>query len=139
MDDTLRKLRTVSAQQAAESALKGGYPITCATCEHLKKAFDGSADDCGKLLTCGGPIFNRHYPDYVGPLTPAQYDKLCLKCGSAVVDFHVYGGVHRFGLCALHQKIFDNIDGPGTTKPFVYRVATNRQSSSSGGNVGIIA
>jgi len=122
MDEAVKRLRTVSAQQAAEAALKGGYPITCATCEHLKAAFDSDAADCGQMLTCGGPIFNRAYPNYVGPLQTAHYDKICLKCGSADVDYHVYGGVRRFGLCFAHKSIFDKVDGPGTQQPPVLRV-----------------
>ena len=120
--ETVRRLRTVGAQQAAESALKGGFPITCATCEHLKTAFDSDADDCGKMLTCGGPIFGRSYPDYIGPLKIDQYDKICLKCGSPAVDFHVYGSVRRFGLCFAHEGIFNKVDGPGTQLPLVLKV-----------------
>ncbi|MGE3483235.1 MAG: hypothetical protein AB7L09_00500 [Nitrospira sp.] len=122
MDEAVRRLRTVSAQQAAEAALKGGYPITCATCEHLKAAFDADAPNCGKMLTCGGPIFNRSYPDYIGPLQPDHYEKICLKCGSSDVYYFVYGGVRRFGLCATHRTIFDKVDGPGVHQPFVMRV-----------------
>jgi hypothetical protein len=122
VDEAVRRLRTVGAQQAAEAALKGGFPITCATCEHLKEAFDTNAEDCGKTLTCGGPIFNRSYPDYVGPLQPDHYEKICLKCGSPDVYFFVFGGVRRFGLCAAHKGIFDKVKGPGTQQPLVMRV-----------------
>jgi len=122
MAEAVRRLRTVSAQNIAESALEGGYPITCATCEHLKDAFDSNASDCGHNLTCGGPIFGRAYPNYVGPIRPETYDKFCLKCGSSTVDYHVYGGINRFGLCFDHKSIFDNVDGPGTQRPLVTRV-----------------
>lgn len=122
MDEAVRRLRTVSAQQAAEAALKGGFPITCATCEHLKTAFDTDADDCGKMLTCGGPIFNRSYPDYVGPLRAEDYDKFCLKCGSTDVQYFCFGGVRRFGLCHAHKGIFDKVDGPGVQRPLVMKV-----------------
>ena len=119
MDEAVRRLRTVSAQQTAEAALAGGYPITCATCEHLKRAFDTDADDCGKVITCGGPIFGRAYPDYEGPLKPSDYESFCIKCGSTDVTHHAYGGVRRFGLCFDHRNIFDKVDGPGVTKPVV--------------------
>ncbi len=122
MDEVVRRLRTVSAQEAASAALKGGFPITCATCEHLKTAFDTDADDCGKMLTCGGPIFGRSYPDYVGPLRSEHYDRLCLKCGSTEVAYHVYGSISRFGLCFKHRGILDRVDGPGTQRPTVVRV-----------------
>jgi hypothetical protein len=122
MDEVVRRLRTVSAQTTAEAALAGGYPITCATCEHLKAAFDADDGDCGKTLTCGGPIFGRSYPNYVGPLLQEHYDKLCLKCGSPSVDFHVYGGIRRFGLCYTHQRIFAKVEGPGVQRPLVMRV-----------------
>jgi len=121
MDEVVRRLRTVSAQETAESALKGGYPITCATCEHLKAAFDSSADDCGRMLTCGGPIFGRAYPDYIGPLKPENYNRHCLKCGSPNVEFFVYGGIRQFGLCFKHKAIFDKVEGPGVQQPIVVR------------------
>ena len=122
MDEAVRRLRTVSAQQAAEAALKGGFPITCATCEHLKAAFDSYASDCGKMLTCGGPIFNRSYPSYVGPLQPEHFSKVCLKCGSADVRYSVFGGVRQFGLCEAHKNIFDKVKGPGVQQPLVMRI-----------------
>jgi hypothetical protein len=122
MDEAVRRLRTVGAQDAARAALKGGYPITCATCEHLKDAFDSNAQDCGKSLTCGGPIFGRAYPDYIGPIEPEHYDKMCLKCGSSDVAYHVYGAIRRFGLCENHKSIFDKVEGPGITRPLVLRV-----------------
>jgi len=122
MDEVVRRLRTVGAQKAARAALSGGFPITCATCEHLKAAFDTDADDCGKMLTCGGPIFSRSYPDYIGPIRTEHYEKLCLKCGSPHVDYHVYGAIRRFGLCFEHRNIFDKVDGPGVQRPTVIRV-----------------
>lgn len=122
MDEAVSRLRTVSAQEAARAALRGGYPITCATCEHLKGAFDSDAQDCGKTLTCGGPIFGRSYPDYLGPLLPDHYDRVCLKCGSPDVDYHVYGAIRRFGLCHEHRSIFDKVEGPGIKQPLVMRV-----------------
>lgn len=118
----LPRLRTVSAQQAAERALSAGFPVTCATCEHLKTAWECEAEDCGKLLTCGGPIFGRCFPDYKGPFTREALGAVCLKCGSRNVSHHVYGGIHRFGLCFDHKAIFDKIDAPGTQKPTVVRV-----------------
>jgi hypothetical protein len=122
MTEEVSKLRTVSAQQTAEQALKAGFPITCATCEHLKTAWDTNADDCGKLVTCGGPIFSRYFPDYRGPLTREAMEKTCLKCGSHDVQFYVYGGINRFGLCQSHRDIFSKIDAPGTTNPVVFKI-----------------
>lgn len=122
MNEAVKRLRTVGAQKSAEAALRGGYPITCATCEHLKTAFDTSAPDCGKTLTCGGPIFGRSYPDYVGPLRQEHYDRFCLKCGSPSVDFYVHGGIRRFGLCFSHRGIFDKVEGPGVQQLLITRV-----------------
>jgi len=122
MAEAVRRLRTVSAQEAAEAALKGGYPITCATCEHLLAAFTADAPDCGQMLTCGGPIFGRDYPNYVGPLQKEHYDKICLKCGSPNVEFFVFGGIRRFGLCFNHKGVFDKVDGPGTQLPTVMKI-----------------
>jgi len=122
MDEIARQMPTVSGQETARLALAHGFPITCATCEHLKNAWDESADSCGRMLTCGGPIFNRSYPDYFGPIKPEHYDKLCLRCGHPNVDYYVYGGIRTFGLCEAHKGIFDKIDAPGTTSPVVMRV-----------------
>ena len=118
----LPKLRTVGAQQVAEHALSAGFPVTCATCEHLKAAWECDAENCGKLLTCGGPIFGRCFPDYVGPLTKEAMESICLKCGSPDVTHHAYGGIRRLGLCFQHKSIFDKIDAPGTQQPVVVRV-----------------
>lgn len=121
--DELRKLPTVSAQETARIALAHGFPITCATCEHLKNAWERNNDDCGRTLTCGGPIFNRSYPNYLGPVKAEDYDKICLRCGSAQVAYRVYGGVRPFGLCEAHKGIFDKVDGPGTQRPLITRVS----------------
>jgi len=122
MDEVARQLPTVSGQETARLALAHGFPITCATCDHLKAAWDENADDCGHMLTCGGPIFNRSYPNYFGPVKAEDYGKLCLRCGSRDVVYHAYGGVRMFGLCEAHKGIFDKVDGPGTQRPVVTRV-----------------
>lgn len=122
MDEAVRRLPTVSGQQTARVALAHGFPITCATCEHLKDAWDKNEDDCGRTITCGGPIFNRSYPDYFGPLALDEYDKLCLKCGSANIEYRVFGGIRQFGLCATHKSIFDKVAGPGVQQPLILRV-----------------
>jgi len=122
MDEVARQLPTVSGQETARLALAHGFPITCATCEHLKNAWERSDDDCGRNLTCGGPIFNRAYPNYLGPIKAEHYDKLCLRCGSSDVDYLVYGGIRQFGLCATHKSIFDKVAGPGVQQPLILRV-----------------
>jgi hypothetical protein len=119
MDEVVKRLCTVGAQKTAKRALNEGFPITCATCEHLKTAFDTNSDNCGKILTCGGPIFGRAYPDYIGPIKTEHYAKLCLKCGSPEVDYRVYGAINPFGLCFAHRNIFNKVDGPGVKKPIV--------------------
>jgi hypothetical protein len=116
------ELRTVGAQRGAERALSYGFPITCATCEHLQDSWERNAEDCGKTITCGGPIFGRYFPDYKGPLTQRDLENVCLKCGTSRIDFHVHGGLRRFGLCYPHKDIFDGIDAPGTQQPTVVRV-----------------
>lgn len=118
----IHRLPTVSAQHTAIAALKLGFPVSCATCEHLKSAWDTNADDCGKTLTCGGPILGRSFPDYKGPLTAQAFERVCLVCGRDDADFLVFGGLRRFGLCSQHQHVFDKIESPGTQKPVVVRI-----------------
>jgi len=96
-----------------------GFPITCATCEHLHRAWEKDAPDCGKTATCGGPIFGRNYPDYKGLLTAQAMEKLCLVCGTDNIDFHVAAGKSRFGLCFKDRGRFDNIIAENVTKPLI--------------------
>lgn len=124
MSDIIKRLLSANAKIIAEKALRLGFPITCATCEHLKTAFENSSENCGKTLTCGGPIFQRSFPDYAGPLKTDDYEKVCLKCGSTNVAFYALGSIRRFGLCYKHRLIFDNIDRPGTPKPVVLSVTS---------------
>jgi hypothetical protein len=114
----LVKSGAVRAQQA-QDAIRLGFPITCATCEHLYIAWDKQADDCGKTATCGGPIFGRNYPDYKGPLTPEAMERLCLICGSDKIDFHVLVGRRRFGLCVSHRGRLDHIIARNVTSPTI--------------------
>lgn len=118
----IRRLPTVSAQHTAIAALKLGFSVSCATCEHLKFAWDTNAEDCGHIITCGGPVFGRGFPDYKGPLSTQAFEKLCLVCGVEDADYLVFGGLRRFGLCSNHQKVFDNIKAPGAQRPVVVRV-----------------
>jgi hypothetical protein len=118
----IHKLPTVSAQHTAIAALKLGFSVTCATCEHLKFAWDTDAENCGKTITCGGPVFGRGFPDYKGPLSTQAFEKLCLVCGDENADYLVLGALRRFGLCSRHHTAFDNIKAPGTQRPMVIRV-----------------
>lgn len=96
-----------------------GFPITCATCEHLHNAWAKQSEDCGKTATCGGPIFGRNYPDYKGPLSPKAMEHLCLVCGSQNIDFHVAVGQRRFGLCFKHRGRFDHIVESNVVAPMI--------------------
>lgn len=112
----------MSTQAIDEDALRAGFPITCASCEHFHNAQKTNAEDCGKLLSCGGPIFGRPFPDYKGPLTPEILEKICLICGSPDPDFHILVGLRRFGLCFKHHKIFNRPLGPGAQIPSIVKV-----------------
>jgi hypothetical protein len=115
-------VRTVSAQAISSEAIKAGFPITCASCEHLHAAWKTDAADCGRLLTCGGPIFGRAFPDYKGPLTPQMLERICLICGSDDVDFHILGGLRRLGLCFKHRDVFNKSLGLGAQVPPIVKI-----------------
>ena len=112
----------VSMQAIDKDALGVGFPVTCASCDHLKAARKTDAADCGRLLTCSGPVFCRCFPDYKGPFTPEILEKICLICGSQEVDFHILAGLRRLGLCFKHRSIFSRVNGPGLQRPIVVRV-----------------
>lgn len=105
-----------------EAALRSGFPISCASCEHFHNAQKTDAPDCGRLLSCGGPIFGRTFPDYKGPLTPEAFASLCLICGSQDISFHALAGLRRFGLCFKHRSVFNKAFGPGTQVPPIMKV-----------------
>lgn len=113
--------RAVCMQAIDNQAVSAGYPITCASCEHLKSAQKTNADDCGRLITCGGPIFGRCFPDYKGPLTAEILEKICLICGSQEIDFHVLAGLRRLSLCFKHRGVFSRVRGPGVQQPVLIK------------------
>lgn len=100
-------------------ALRTGFPISCASCDHLHRAWETNAVDCGKTATCGGPIFGKAYPDYKGPLPEQAFEKLCLICGKDRIDYHVVLGPRRFGLCFSHRAVFDKISDLKASKPLI--------------------
>jgi len=114
-------VHAVSVQAISSEAIKAGFPITCASCEHLHAAWKTDAIDCGRMLTCGGPVFGRCFPDYKGPLTSEILEKICLICGSQEVDFHVLAGLRRLGLCFKHRSVFSRVVGPGVQQPILVR------------------
>ena len=115
-------VRAVSTQSIDGDALRAGFPITCASCEHLHNAQKTNAEDCGRLFTCGGPIFGRAFPDYKGPFSPEVLEKICLICGSQNIDYHVLAGLRRLGLCFKHKAVFNRSLGPGAQVPPVVAV-----------------
>jgi hypothetical protein len=114
--------RAVCMQAIDGDAVKAGFPITCASCKHFKNAQQTDAENCGRMLTCGGPIYGRSFPDYDGPISPEVFEKVCLICGSEHVEFHILANLRRFGLCFKHRSIFDRVSGPGTQVPAVVRI-----------------
>jgi hypothetical protein len=121
MGTELTEMRAVGTQ-AVKEALQAGFPITCASCEYLHNAQKTDAQNCGRLLTCGGPIFGRSFPDYKGPLTPEALEKICLICGSQTIDFHILAGLRRLGLCFKHRAVFSRPLGPGATAPMIVKI-----------------
>lgn len=112
----------VCMQAIDKDAVSAGFPITCASCDYFQSAQKAGADDCGRMMTCGGPIFGRNFPDYKGPLTPEIMEKICLICGSDRVEFHILAGLRRFSLCTRHRSIFDRVRGPGTQLPIILKI-----------------
>lgn len=115
-------LRAGPARELVKEALRSGFPISCATCEHLHRAWSKQEEQCGKALTCGGPVFGRTYPDYKGPLDEQTFSKLCLICGSADIRFHIVVRRRPFGLCNAHRKALDSVSAPGAIKPLIVAV-----------------
>ena len=111
--------RAVRVLDHSKEALALGFPITCATCEYLHRAWDTSAADCGRTQTCGGPLFGKDFPDYKGPIKRNSLPQLCLICGSQDIRLHVVVGTSRFGLCDRHRRVFDKPRGSGTSLPIV--------------------
>lgn len=118
-DQKTPDLRTSLVQQTADEALKLGFPVTCATCTHLHNAWDAKAEDCGYTASCGGPLFGRAFPDYLGPIKREAFAKICLICGDRNISHQVIAGKERLGLCDKHKNVFDNIRDLGTTRPLI--------------------
>lgn len=93
-----------------DSALKDGYPITCATCVHFYAARAAGHPTCGKTQ-CGGPIVGKDFPDYKGQIPRSKFAEICLRCGSKELSCHVAvpGKEQRFGLCKEHERTFDGV------------------------------
>ena len=88
-------------------ALQHGAPITCATCKpfHEKNGF------CG-VVTCGGPVFGRDFPNYDGAIPRERFVERCLACGSPDTRFAIIGLPTKFSLCTKHEKIFSDVSAP---------------------------
>lgn len=119
MADQTPEMRASLARQTTQEALKLGFPITCATCTHLHNAWDSKAEDCGYTTTCGGPLFGRAFPDYLGPVKRDMFAKFCLICGDRHTTHQVIAGKERLGLCDEHKAVFDNIRDLGTSMPLI--------------------
>ena len=93
-------------QDAIQSAMSAGAPITCATCRHFH---DGNMH-CGKT-ECGGPGVGRDFPSYDGPVPRETFIERCLICGGANVEFHIVmeADKTRFALCKKHRKVFAHV------------------------------
>lgn len=111
-------------------AMSSGYNLACATCIHLHTALVSEKTGCGKVK-CGGPIYNKTFPEYSGILTKHEFLRLCLVCSSQdLTHFVVVKGKKAFGLCKDHYKALDDaIDtmtlkdstakGSGVSKPLI--------------------
>ena len=120
----------VRARKAAEEAMRMGFPLTCASCDHLHNAWAKNLPDCGKTASCGGPIFGRNYPDYLGPLPRQAFEKVCLICGDGNVEFHAVVGQSRFGLCFEHRKRFDAMHA--VTGPYAKQIIEGMLGAPAG-------
>ena len=108
MADEPNKIR-VSVKEIKD-LVESGYPISCATCVHFHESRSKGAPDCGKPQ-CGGPPLGRDFPDYKGQIPVEKFGSICLMCGDSLLAWLVIvsGKDKKFGLCAKHSKIFDDI------------------------------
>ena len=88
--------------QIAESILREGRPITCATCSHMWRARDAQAESCGQPKCCG-PLWGGDFPSYSGPLR--TFEAWCFRCGESSTH-GVQVNQRVFGMCDEHAAWF---------------------------------
>jgi hypothetical protein len=86
----------------AESILREGRPITCATCIHMWQARDRKSDSCGQT-SCRGPLWGGDFASYKGPLR--AFEAWCFRCGDSSTH-GVQVNSRVFGMCDEHAKWF---------------------------------
>jgi len=111
-------------------AIKSGLSAICANCLHywrkqeqVEKArplehFKPSAASCDKR-DCGGPIMDRAFPKYEGPLKD-KLSSVCFICGDEPDATVEMLGRGYLGVCNRHIEQFKKMLGkPGAPPPQV--------------------
>jgi hypothetical protein len=111
-------------------AIKSGLSAVCANClrywekqdlvpearplEHFKPAEAGC-----QVRDCGGPIVNRAFPKYSGPLE-GKLASICFICGAEPDAAVEMAGRGYLGVCNAHIEQFKKMLGkPGAPPPQV--------------------
>ncbi len=81
-------------------AVQQHVSVVCATCEHYWRAQDAKAPTCGKA--CGGPVQNRSFPCYKGPIS--DFKRWCFVCGGETAHL-VYTPGRHLGVCEKHAAM----------------------------------
>ena len=88
-------------------ALESGFNIVCSTCSHLHESLSKNQGHCGKV-NCGGPVYNRDFPDYNGAIPRDDFKKACLVCANQNIShFIIINGKKTFALCKDHVNMMD--------------------------------
>lgn len=87
-----------------------GYPIVCATCEHMWDALRTHRESGGCYQTepCGSVFSGRDFPLYRGPIQ--NFTQWCFVCGEEA-DYAVQSsGMKRaLGMCRFHIKMLKDV------------------------------
>jgi len=87
-----------------------GLAFVCAMCEKWQEGQAKGLPGCtGKA--CAGPLSNKVFPEYIGPIPEANFASFCFRCGNPVVKFgiKVPGKDKTLGVCEEHVKLLDQL------------------------------
>lgn len=88
----------------AFAALQTGLSPICASCENYWEGLDNNRNGCG--LECGGPLANKTFPLYKGPMT--TFDRFCFACVTeAVFGIKQPSSSRILGVCRQHLRLLD--------------------------------
>jgi hypothetical protein len=104
------------------AALAEGYPLVCATCQHLWDGRQKGLPTCTMpSKTCAGPSAGRVFHDYKGPLNLTA-STFCFVCGdqpdtevrvNAMAEdsseMRTLKTSRKFGICQKHDWVLKNL------------------------------